>query len=62
MQHWLPKRFSLYFTLKAFVKTASSFEQLIKMWPAVENPLKGIVVAKLQIEPSVNRLHIRTTT
>jgi hypothetical protein len=62
MQHWLPKRFSLSFTLKAFVKTASSFEQLIKMWPAVENPFKGIVVAKLQIETSVNRLHIRTTT
>jgi len=37
------------FTLKAFVKTSSSFEELIKMWPAVEYPFKGIVVAKLQI-------------
>lgn len=33
---------------KALVKTASSFEELIKVWPAVEYPLKGIVVAELE--------------
>lgn len=37
-------------TFKALVKTASSFEELIKVWPAVEYPLKGIVVAELQIQ------------
>lgn len=36
-------------TFETFVKTASSFKELIKVWPAVEYSLKGIVVAELQI-------------
>lgn len=35
-------------TFKAFLKAASSLENLIEVWPAVENSFKGIVVRKLE--------------
>lgn len=37
-------------TFKAFVKTTSPLEELIKMWPAIKYPLKGIVVAELKTD------------
>lgn len=53
-----------FLTLKTFVQTASSLEELIEMWPAIEYSFKGIVVAKLHSKPLVNRiaeLHVKST-
>lgn len=46
-------------TFEAFVKTTSSFEQLVEVWPAVKNPLKRVIVAKLQlkVQYSVSKLY-----
>jgi hypothetical protein len=40
-------------TFKTLVQTASSLEELIKVRPAVQNPLKRIVVAELEGTPAV---------
>lgn len=52
----------MFVTFKAFVKAASSFEQLIKVWPAIEYSLKGIVIAELQTDLYVNGSYMRSVS
>lgn len=50
----------MFVTFKAFVKAASSFEELIEVWPAIEYSLKGIVIAELQMDLYVNGLYMKS--
>lgn len=38
---------------KALVQATSSFKELVKVWSAVQNPFKRIVIAQLESSPAV---------